>query len=531
MLGSAFFRKLLVNALLRRFRVPRDLIRFAFSRYGGRVAVVDERGELSYAQLEARALSLAEGWRSLGLRKGDLIASLLSEAREQLEGRVAAYESGIIYCAMHQHLPSEMIRHFIRQTQPKLLFYDPVLAGELVPALRRDYPAMQFLVKGEAYEKFLTNNPPQSSQEQLSPDDVASMHLTSGTTGQPKAIAVAGGIYLNSMRMVLKDLDLSVHHKTPPVHALGVPLTGPGIGLLLPTFFAGAALVIPPEYSPATLLPLIEKHRVTLIFITPTALINCLDYPDLNRFDLSSLHTVIYGSELMPAAKMSEAIVRFGPIFQQSYGSFEAIPPLTALRAGQHVVNGKPASAEVLSSAGYVSEKVLIRIVDDADRDVAVGTKGQIVLQSPNMFKGYWRQPELSDAVLKNGWLTTGDIGYFDSGKRLHVLGRRADLVLCRGNTVYPREVEEVMHTHPAVKLVVLVQNHDAAVLVVSLRHAYRQGADHAALSSDLIAYARARLPSQLVPDSVKIMQELPVSFLNKVLRREVRLAVQKGFC
>ena len=531
MLRPAFFRKLLVNALLRRFHVPRDLIRYAFSRYGHRLAVVDDRGELSYAQLQARALSLAEGWKSLGLRKGDFIVSLLPEAREQLEGRVAAYESGIIYCAIHQQLSPEMIRHFIRQAEPKLLFYDPLLGGEMIPALRRDYPAMQFLAKGEAYEKFVTTNPPKPSLEQLLPDDVASLHLTSGTTGQPKAIAVAGGIYLNSMRMVLKGLDFSTHQKMPPVHALGVPLTGPGIGLLLPTFLAGAALVIPSEYSPATLLSLIEKYRVTLIFITPTALINCLDYPDLNRFDLTSLHTVIYGSELMPAAKMSEAIERFGPIFQQSYGSFEAIPPLTALRADQHVVNGQPAAAEVLCSAGYVAEKVSIRIVDDAGRDVGTGTKGQITLQSPNIFKGYWRQPQLSDAVLKDGWLTTGDMGYFDAAKRLHVLGRRDDVVLCRGHTVYPREVEEVMHTHPAIKLVVLIQNQDAAVLVVSLRHAFRKGADHSALSSDLLAYARAKLPPHWVPDSVEIMQELPVSFLNKILRREVRLALQKEFC
>lgn len=526
MFGSDFLRKLIINALLRRFQVPRDLIRFAYSRYGRHLALVDDSGNLSYAQLESRALSLAEGLRVLGLRKGDLVVTLLPETREQLEGRLAAYESGLVYCALHQHLPPNIIRHFIDEAAPKLFLYEKKLAGKMVESLRADYPEMKFLEKGVAYEKFIGNYPPKRSREKLSAADVASLHLTSGTTGQPKAIAVAGGVYLNSLRMVLKDMDMGSKRPGPAVHALGVPLTGPGIGLLLPTFLSGAALIIPAEYSPKTLLGIVEKYRVTLMFLTPTALIDWLDYPDLNRFDLTSLHTVIYGSELMPAAKMTEAILRFGPIFQQSYGSFEAIPPLTALTADQHLHNGMPASAEVLSSAGYVAHQVSIRVVDATQRDVPMGTKGEIILQSPNMFKGYWRQPTLSDAVLKNGWLHTGDLGYFDGGQRLHVLGRGADLVRCRGNIVYPREVEEIMHAHPAVKLVVLIQSHDEAVLVVAPRHAYRDETNYLALSTELMAFAAANLPENVVPDEVVIMEALPVSFLNKILRREVRQAM-----
>lgn len=521
-------RALLISFLMSRFRAPRDLVRFAFGRYRNRLAIVDERGQLTYQELENRTLRLVEGWRCLGIGKGDLIFTILPEAREQLETRLAAYESGAIMSAFHQRLPQAMALHFIRQLEPKLVLYDPVLAGEIIADLAREFPHMRFLARGQEYENFIAQYAPRRSAQKLTADDMASLHLTSGTTGQPKAIAVAGGTYLNSLRMVLKGLDLNVKRTLPDVNALGVPLTGPGVGLLLPTLLAGSALVIPPTHTPETLLPLIEKHRITLLFIAPTVLIDLLDYPELNRFDLSSLHTIIYGSELMPAAKMVEAIQRFGPIFQQSYGSFEAVPPLTALRADQHMLDGKPASAEVLSSAGYVVDQVSIRIVNEQERDLPPGEIGKIMVQSPNVFKGYWRQPELSDAVLKNGWLITGDLGYFDAGRRLHVLGRSADLVHRRGDTIYPRQVEEVMHEHPAVKLVVLVQRGQDAVLVVSLRQAYRGETNGEAMRSSIMKFAREHLDIKQVPDEIVIMDELPRSFLSKILRREVRLALHK---
>ncbi|MET0091832.1 MAG: AMP-binding protein [Candidatus Thiodiazotropha sp.] len=185
---------------------------------------------------------------------------------------------------------------------------------------------------------------PTQDQRKLDPATVAALGFTSGTTGQPKALAISHGAYLTSLRQVVANIDLSQtrgwRSRTQDRFLVGIPLTGAGSGILLPALLSGACLTIPERYDADTLLDLLINQRINRLFTTPSLLIDLLDHPALRP--LPDLQQLLYGTELMPAAKLEEAIARFGPILQQGYGSAEVLPPVTLLTPKQHVVDEGP---------------------------------------------------------------------------------------------------------------------------------------------------------------------------------------------
>lgn len=517
----------LIGSLVRRFVTARDIVRFAFRFYGKRIAIIDRRGAFTYRQVAERSLRLSAAMEASGIQKGDIVFTWLPETGEQFELRLATFENGTIAAMFHQALSAQAALQSIRTLKPKMFVYDAGMARDMIEQVKAEFPKLLTVALGVEYENFLAAHAPRRSPTALGPEDYASLHLTSGTTGQPKAIGVTHGKYLTQLRMMAQDLSQAgpaVKSSGPDVNMVGMPLTGPGTGFVLPTLLSGGALVVPSDYSIPTLTSLIRRWRVTRAFFSPSTVIDLLDDPQRDLYDLSSLRNVIYGSEMMSAAKLAEAVRWLGPIFQQGYGSFEAMPPLTWLRPHEHVdANGQPASLEVLGSVGYVATGVGIRVVNDAKRKLRDGFIGHIVVKTPLAFSGYWGRPELDDATLYRGWVFTGDMGYFDAGQRLHVLGRRADTVRRGTQEIYPRQVEEVAHAHPAVRDACLVQVREQAHLVVTLRHAYRKMLGPEELHTDIETYLRDHLASNLQPDRVHIVETIPRSFLNKMLRREVR--------
>jgi acyl-CoA synthetase (AMP-forming)/AMP-acid ligase II len=163
--------------------------------------------------------------------------------------------------------------------------------------------------------------------------------------------------------------------------------------------------------------------------MTPSQLIDLLDWSELARYDISSLKNLIYGTAPMPAAKLEEAIVRLGPIFQQGYGMAEILPPVSLLQMEHHVHNGEPAARNILSSAGRVVNGVKVQVVDDQSQPAKAGEIGEILIQSPTAFSGYWQQKDLTNKVLNNGWYHSSDYGFFDQYGLLYILDRKSDLI------------------------------------------------------------------------------------------------------
>ena len=521
-------RSYVARFLLSRLRTARAVARLAYFRHPDKPALIDRRGTLTYKQLQDRVHRLQAWMQAQGVKKGDVVFTLLPETGEQYEVRLATFENGTIFASFHKHLPSDAALTTMGRVKPTVFIHDPLLSAPILQAVREKLPGLRTLAIGEDYEKALAQHAPARGTADVHEDDIFALHMTSGTTGLPKSIGYSNRKYLDSVRFIARSINFEPPAGRPDVNMLGLPLTGPGSGLVLPTLLSGAALVMPEDFSATTLAGLIQKHRVSRAFLSPSAIIDLLDEPTLDQYDLSSLTHVPYGSEMTPAPKIAEAIRRFGPIFQQGYGCLEALPPITWLLPHQHVDGeGNPLGLEVLSTVGRVMPGVQVVIRSDDFKPLPLGEMGLITVLTPVRFDGYWLDPEKTQETLRDGWVVMGDLGYFDKAGYLHVLGRSADRVSRNGQLLNPREVEEVAHTHPSVKEACLVQHGALAVLVLSLRQSWRKSHDWPTLEGEIAQYLAQQLPAHLQPDDVRIVEEIPRSFLNKMLRREVRLMLE----
>lgn len=524
-MASFSLRSLVARFLLGRLRTARAVARLTYRLYPTRPALIDRRGTLSYAQLQDRVLRLQAWMQAQGVRKGDVVFTWLPETGEQYETRLATFENGAVFASFHKHLPADAALSTIARVKPTVFIHDPLLSAPILQAVRERLPHLRLLALGDDYEQALARHAPAKGTVEVHEDDVFALHMTSGTTGLPKSIGYSHRKYLDSVRLIAQGVDFKPPAHGPDVHMLGLPLTGAGSGLVLPTLLAGAALVMPEDFSALTLARLIARHRVSRAFLSPSAIVDLLDEPSLSQYDLSSLTHVPYGSEMMPAPKIAEAIRRFGPIFQQSYGCLEALPPITWLLPHEHVdAQGAPRGTDILSSVGQVVPGVKVVVRDEQFAPLPLGQIGLITVQTPVQFEGYWLEPEQTHEALRDGWVVVGDMGYFDAEGYLHVLGRSADRVQRNGQMINPREIEEVAHCHPAVKEACLVQHGPAAVLVLSLRFPWRNSGSQKPLADEIAAFLAQNLPPELQPDAVRIVHAIPRSFLNKMLRREVRL-------
>ena len=528
-------RSMLARWMLRRLRTARDVAHLAYRLHGRKTALIDRRGRFTYACLQDRVLRLHAWMQAQGVHKGDIVFTWLPETGEQYETRLATYENGAIFASFHKHLPALAVLDMLERLRPAVFIHDPQLSRTILPVVRERWPAMHLLALGMAYESALSAHQPQRGREPVHEDDVFALHMTSGTTGLPKSIGYTHRKYLDSVRLISQSIDFSRPKGTvQDVNMLGMPLTGPGSGLVLPTLLSGSALLMPENFHAETLARLIARHRVTRAFLSPSAIIDLLDDPELARHDLSSLYHVPYGSEMMPAAKIAEAVRRFGPIFQQGYGCLEALPPITWLLPHEHVdAAGAPVALDILASAGRVVDGVEVVIRDDNFQPLPAGQTGLITARTPVAFEGYWKDPERTAETLREGWVVMGDVGYFDRHGYLHVLGRTADRVQRAGQWINPREVEEVAHRHPAVKETCLVQHGLQAVLVFSPRHgrcdALSNAGARSALEREVFQHMAATLPQAQQPDRVHLVADIPRSFLNKMLRREVRALLDRN--
>lgn len=514
-----------VNTLPDNLKLPREVLQFAWETYPERTALISPQMTLTYNQLRDTVLHLLRQFADMGLRAGDVCYCQLRGEVDGMLALLAASRSGVILVGIPANAGAQILSFVCQNVPPAGCLFeadgtaDATLLTQLVPTIvcrRFDQIMSQVAVPGV--------NPPLAPQ---SPDDRGLIGFSSGTTGVPKILQASYGVYVTGVDFMLRHALMAPRAGDPLVMLVCIPVFGAGSGMLLPTWFRGGSLVMPQACTAEEVLRLVPLHRVTHLFITPSVLIDLLDAPGLASTDLSSLRCITYGTELMPAAKLEEALRHFGPILQQGYGSAEVLPPVTVLQPEEHMRDGVIAPRSVLSSVGRPIPEVQVIIANDADQALPRNAIGHVLIKSPTQFKGYLNRPEVNAQVQRGGWLHIGDIGYLDNDGLLHVLGRAPDLIHRHGCTTYPRYAEEAMHDHPAVKETAYVQVGEQAIMAVSLRQSWRARLHDPALADDMLQFLTTRVEPQGLPDAVRLLPELPRSPLGKVLRREVRLQLE----
>lgn len=509
-------------------RSMRDIQRFAFDAHTDKLALSTPSVELTYRDIDDRAQRLVGAWRAMGVRKDARVIVLLGDEWPQLVVRFAATEAGVVLIGFSPAHAAVLMSPLVRDLAPALLMVDL----SLLPA---DFAAAHAAAGGAPIwdcgpggdlASRLAAATPTLSDEEIGPGDTLALGFTSGTSGTPKMLALKHEPYLHSVRLLLLNLSDPPRERSRTL--VGIPLSGAGSGVVLPTMLSGGQLLLPSAYTADALIDALRTYRPTHAFVTPSLLIDLLDHPDLAVEDLASMRQVIYGSATMPVAKLREAIARFGLIFQQGYGMSEALPPIAMLPPEDHVDDGLPPRDSVLSSSGRIARGVGLEVRDENDRAAPTGTIGKIWVRSPTVFEGYVDRPELNRDVLRDRWYFTGDHGYYDAAARIHVLDRQQNVIDMPQGRIYPRMVEDRAHECPHIKEAALVRARGQVWLCVSLRRASR-GLDPALIENEVMDRLAAALPDWQRPERFLIVDELPRSFLAKLLHREVRDGIESG--
>jgi fatty-acyl-CoA synthase len=288
----------------------------------------------------------------------------------------------------------------------------------------------------------------------------------------------------------------------------------------LPVWLRGGTNILLEGFDPEVLLDTIERERATSTLMVPTMLYVLLDTPGIADRDLSSLRTLAYGAAPMGRERLEQAMQTFGPIFVQGYGQTEAPMQISVLTKADHVRAAQ--RPEILTSCGRAVAIAEVRIAGDDLRELPDGEVGEIVVRGPHLTLGYVGKPDETAATIRDGWLCTGDLGRRDDEGYLYIVDRKKDMIISGGFNVYPKEVEQVLFSHPAVA--------DACVIGVpdekwgEAVKAIVVPAEGAEVDpEELIALVKQRKSSVLAPKSVELVDAIPLTSVGKHDKKALR--------
>jgi acyl-CoA synthetase (AMP-forming)/AMP-acid ligase II len=475
-----------------------------------RPAIVSAEVARTYRELDERASRVASSLLRHGLSAGDRVAIVLRNGPDYLAILYGVLRAGMVAVPLNPRLHRDEVAGIARDCGCRAVFASPD------PDSAKGYADTGLFVPSDALEAFIASGKVSQPDAPVDLDAPAWLFYTSGTTGRPKGAVLS---HHNLQRMVMACLADVVDYRRDDVVLHAAPLSH-GAGLYaLPGVVRGVTHVIPelPTFDAATVLELIERHRVSVIsFLTPTMITRLLDEPSASTRDLSSLRSISYGGGPAYTVDIRRAIGRFGPILSQLYGQGESPMTISYLPATDHQTDSQ------LSSVGIPHPDVEVGIFDEAGSPVANGEPGEICVRGDVVMRGYWNDPVGTEAALRDGWLRTGDVGRFDRQGYLFLLDRLKDLIISGGSNIYSREVEEVLLQHPAVTAAVVVGLPDPlwgesvhAVVVVR--------PDQTASQEDLIRFCKSRIASYKKPRTIDFVADLPVGATGKVVRRLIR--------
>ena len=488
-------------------------------------AIIFDDRVTSFRELDERSNRLANALLGLGLRKGDRVAFQMSNRPAIVELEVALYKAGLVRVPLNARLAPAEVVDVIGNGDPRVFLVGDSHAAS-VQELRGQLGGVEHFVGvgtqvpgWQEYEALLTVAADTHPDVEMQPDDLAVLHYTSGSTGKLKAAMQTVGNRMSHLRKV------GMHRMRVgrgDVLLLSGPLTHASGMFLQPFLYQGGTILIQDKFDPDTLLAAIERWRVTYTFMVPTMLNRLATHPGLKRYDISSLKQVAYGGAPMAPARIREAWENLGPVLSQGYGGGETTGGLILFSTEDHARAIREVPQRLASCGRPIGESE-VRVVDEAGRPVQGDEVGEIVVRGPDVFAGYWKEPELTrQAFDADGWLHTGDLAKVDEEGFIHIVDRSKDMIISGGFNIYPTEVEQALYAHPAVYEACVVGVPDdtwgeAVKAVVVLRPGLQ------ATEQDIVRHCRELLADFKKPRSVEFVAELPRNPNGKISRKAVR--------
>jgi len=488
-------------------------------------AIIFQDRATSFRELDERSNRLANALLGLGLRKGDRVAFQMSNRPAIVELEVALYKAGLVRVPLNARLAPAEVVDVIENGDPRVFLVGDSHAGSVQELLGRLGAVEHFMGVGcqvpgwHDYEALLAAAADSNPDVEMQPQDLAVLHYTSGSTGKLKAAMQTVGNRMSHLRKVAMH---RMRVTRGDVLLLSGPLTHASGMFLQPFLYQGGTILIQDKFDPDTLLAAVERWRVTYTFMVPTMLNRLATHPNLKRYDISSLKQVAYGGAPMAPARIREAWENLGPVLSQGYGGGETTGGLILFSTEDHARAVQEAPQRLASCGRPIGESE-VRVVNEAGEQVRGDQVGEIVVRGPDVFQGYWKEPELTkQAFDAQGWLHTGDLAKVDEEGFIYIVDRSKDMVISGGFNIYPTEVEQALYAHPAVYEACVVGVPDetwgeAVKAVVVLRPGLQ------ATEADLVRHCRELLADFKKPRSIEFVAELPRNPNGKISRKAVR--------
>jgi non-ribosomal peptide synthetase component E (peptide arylation enzyme) len=489
-----------------------------------RIAIVDRGRRVTYAELKARVGRVAAGFAALGVGSGDVVTIQLPNWVEFAYVFFALERLGAVANQIGPDFRSREVDYILRFSESRAFVcparfksFDYVkMIGDLRPGLpdlkavcvlgSPSGGATSGLVSLDALVENAAAAPPPGAGQGA--NDVMRMAFTSGTTGNPKGVIHSHNTTLSTCRTLNADMGVSPDE----VFLIYLPLgLNWGYLTLVQTVMAGARAVLLDQFSARAALELIQRERVTYIPTAPASIIAMLNDPELERFDLSSLRVIITGGASCPIETIREFRARMHGHLIELYGMLET---------GFHTYTRLDDDPEaVTGTVGTVSSGLGLRLIDESGRDVAAGAEGEIAALGPSVHLGYHKNPSANaELFTSDGWFRTGDLGQFDGAGNVKIVGRLKEMINRGGKKFFPREIEEILYTHPKILHAAIVGVPDSRLGERNCLCVIPRPGQTIALD-EVVGYLQDSVATYKLPETIEIFDELPFTPTGKIQR------------
>ncbi|MGC8659694.1 MAG: class I adenylate-forming enzyme family protein [Desulfomonilaceae bacterium] len=503
---------------------------------------------ISYGELNQLSDALAAGFRDLGLEEGDRIVLHLQNIPQFLIATYAAWKVGLIVVPLNPMYKEHELSYFCHDSGARLFITHDEIANSLDLSFLEQTnvkqmittSALDFLPDGARIAESLKGVKAVEVKEglkfldilakfkgmapvysQLTPDSIAYLTYTSGTTGQPKGamnthgnLAFNARVYRAAMRIGLDDVVLGV---APLFHVTG-EVAHSAIAAL-----AGIPVVLFYRFDPDEALRLIERWKVTMTVASITVYIAMMNHPDIKTRRLESFVKAYSGGAPVSKALVDQFELLTGLRLYNVYGMTETNSPSHIVPLGMEAPVDPESGA---LSVGLPVPNSISKIMDleEGVRELAPGEIGEIVNRGPMIVPGYWNKPEETDYAIRDGWLFTGDVGKMDEKGWFYVVDRKKDLIIASGYKVWPRDVEDVLYQHPSVREAAVVGVPDPyRGETVKAFVALKEGLEGTVTTDEIISFCKARMAAYKYPRHVEFVTAIPKTLTGKFLRKDLR--------
>jgi long-chain acyl-CoA synthetase len=496
------------------------------------IAVVFEGKRYTYKQFNERINRFANFLIKAGCKKSDGLAVMADNCAKYLEVYFAAAKIGMRVTPINVRLGDDEIFFIVNDSEPTCFVvgdkYEEKVK-QMKGSIRNiktwvtlDNPVPGFL----DYDKLLdlqTASEPDEDTYNVQEDDLAILMYTGGTTGIPKGVMLSHrSVLIAGITSALANgftEDDSTCFVLPIFHVSWWPI----LSLLI----VGGKVCINREPNLDTIFKLIEDEKCTHMNLIPTIYGWMVDWPSVEKYDLSSLRILTYAGSPFPTEVLKKCIRKFGNKFAQGYGATEtAGAAISGLSWKDHHLDGP--KAKYLVSAGKPMPNSRVKIVDENDKPLGPGEHGEICAKGRHIMMGYWKNQKLTDAVLKGGWYHTGDMGYMDQDGYIFMTDRKADMIISGGENVYPKEVEDIIYQHPAVKECAVVSAPDTkwgeVVQAVVVLHPGKQ-----ASAEEIMKHCKKHLAGYKCPKAVAFWNDIPKTIIGKIDKKDIKKKFWEG--